>query len=293
MNHAALVFILLLASCTATSPASVQPASPVNPTSTPSKITIVAIPAPAKIYLPVIQYHPSYIQGVSVSQEADKTSCYDAQILNADWWYNWDKTPRYGCEYSDKFVPMVWGLDINYLWTLKYATKSGWLMGFNEPDMANQANISPRNAAVFWRTLEVGFADVKLLSPAPSQSNPGWLKQMAREYETLYGTQPRFDAVAVHIYYQDVDTAIRYIEARHSEWPDKKLWVTEFSSCLWIKDPDWRKTSALAEWMEQQPYIDRYAWFVARENWIPDTKNACTLIRDNQLTAPGVWFRGH
>jgi hypothetical protein len=248
------------------------------------------------IYLPLIAKSPTQAEimatkhGVAVYQGPNQIACEDGEILNAGWWYNWDVMPRWGCTFAENFVPMLWSHKVERTRAIPYARSAGWLMGFNEPDQQGQSNINPRTAAVAWRQIEQQFADVRLVSPAPSQANPHWLNDMVREYRALYGRDPRFDAIGVHIYFTDPRAARKYIEARHNEWPDKPLWVTEYASCLWIKNPDWRLTAELTTWMRQQHYIERYAWFNSRWDDYPDTQHSCVLIKNDRVTSAGHWF---
>ena len=188
---------------------------------------------------------------------------------------------------------MIWG-KYQFDAVLSNAIKhnNGWIMGFNEPDY--QGNISPKEAAILWRKIEIAIleTDIKLVSPAQSQHNPRWLRQMDTEYYNLYGKHPKFDAIAVHIYSSRLSDMIRYIEDRHRDYPDKQLWITEFNGCY--ESGNYSIMNDIIPWLKSRDYVDRYAWYVSREDNNPDSKSPCTLIdKSGRLTKSGIMYLRH
>lgn len=227
------------------------------------------------IYLPAI-YAPS--------PPALKGVCGFAGLdaMNASWTYSW----RWQVPEGDpRYVPMIRDMrQFEHLAeAVKLAEASGWLMGFNEPDLPPPpgSSITPREGAIAWRSIENAAQGIKLLSPATSQDTFDWLWRMVAEYERLYGRKPRFDAVGVHYYGNDPQAAkdflIRVRGEALARGYDVPLWLTEFAGYCTLPSPqngNERMMRELIPWMRQQPWIARFSWFMS-------------IIRPDDPTLPG------
>jgi hypothetical protein len=295
---ALLVLAVLLVAGAAGSPAwSQSPVSPVSPLrvylpivarggGTPPRPTIPApTPTPA----------PANYQGVGIHRQdyvsnAEWACPATAQV--AVWSYDWGPQPE--CPGG---IPMIWdetqmGVD---------PVDSEWLLGFNEPDLAGQANITPTLAAELWHEIEAMYPDRKLVSPAVLSI--GWLDDMWSEYDRLYGTAPRFDAVAFHIYpqrmcYQGCTVNYYLVVARDIyakqaiDWAADhgipEVWITEFA--LQPIAAGEAGTIAFMEqftaWMREEPAITRWAWFSLGSYWPPGYDTAL-VGPDGTLTTFG------
>ena len=117
--------------------------------------------------------------------------------LHVAWFYNWSAKSGEVAPPGVEFVPMIWfGRDAVPA-TLDRAKRegNGTLLGFNEPDHTDQANMTTDQAIDRWPKLE--SSDVPLISPAAASAFGGWLgdfytKANARGY--------RVDFTAVHWY---------------------------------------------------------------------------------------------
>ena len=229
---------------------------------------MVTVPEVHTLYLPIIYAGPyPALKGVS-----HHPAMYSDLIpLNVEWYYDWRFRPPVDHQGSG-YVPMIWGRGtMRFLdEAIENARPSGWLMGFNEPDLESQANISPREAAELWRQIEARADDIKLLSPAPSHEHPEWLWEMVTEYEKKYGRNPRFDAIAAHLYSPDPEWAKSYlIHVRQDALAhgyDVPIWLTEFGGICTIPPPgngNERLMRELVPWMQEQSWMDRYAWYKA------------------------------
>ena len=124
-----------------------------------------------------------------------------------------------------------------------------------------------------WWLIEEAAVSIKLVSPALSQEGLDWLWRMVAAYTDLYGKQPRFDAIAVHYYAgcpPDIEGGKRYLlRARREALAhgyNVTLWLTEFAGCCAWPHPSNGNVKMMRElipWMEKQPWIDRYSWFMA------------------------------
>src|SRR6185437_12976196 len=65
----------------------------------------------------------------------------------ASWYYTWSATPGVAEPAGVQFVPMVWGSANVTASTLSQVKHEGpVLLGFNEPDMSSQSNLTPAQA---------------------------------------------------------------------------------------------------------------------------------------------------
>jgi len=249
-------------------------------------------------YLPVIQ-RPA-LRGVCGFAHFDK--------IGADWASSWTWKTRG----NPKFVPMIRDIrpqNMDHLAeAVENAKASGWLMGFNEPDLPFPAGwlTTPVEGARAWRIIEGATQGINLVSPAPSQNNFDWLWQMVAEYEQLYGRKPRFDAIAAHYYGTDPQGAKDFLSrVRHEALAhgyDIPIWLTEFAGYCTLPHPqngNERMMRELIPWMKVQPWIGRYAWFMARicpiESGLPSDYSSCSLTdcETGELTELGELYGGY
>jgi hypothetical protein len=95
------------------------------------------------------------------------------------WWYNWSPQPHrdvptdFRARYGMDFIPMLWNGDFNAASIesiLKANPHIQYLLLLNEPNLTDQANMSPQDAARLWPRYESVAANtgVKLVGPAMS-----------------------------------------------------------------------------------------------------------------------------
>ncbi|MEE2645187.1 MAG: glycosyl hydrolase, partial [Myxococcota bacterium] len=107
----------------------------------------------------------------------DLRSARDLEVLSAgiSWWYNW--SPRYHPMVSDLYraaeldwVPMTWnGNNPDEIRAfLETHREVRYLLGYNEPNFQEQANMTPAYAASNWPTFEAieEEYDLELVGPA-------------------------------------------------------------------------------------------------------------------------------
>jgi len=191
----------------------------------------------------------------------------------ARWYYTWSSghsgiTTPHGVE----FVPMIWGSGSVTASTLAQAKSAGhYLLGFNEPDMSGQANMSVSQALGLWPKLQA--TGLTLGSPAVATGGAtagGWLDQfMSGAKERGY----RVDFIALHWYGGDFVTAnaVRelksYVQAVYDRY-HKPIWLTEFALINFSGGTHYPSPSAQAEFLTASTkmldglsFVSRYAWF--------------------------------
>jgi hypothetical protein len=226
--------------------------------------------------------------------------------LGASWSYDWSSRPpsRRG---GPRWVPMVWGagsVTPAAIASLRTARRSGLardLLGFNEPDLSAQSNMTPTRAAALWPQLQ--RTGLRLGSPAPAAPGDGWL---ARFMSLARARHLRVDFVALH-YYQDftnpnaVSDLRRQLVALHDRYR-KPLWITEIGAMDirgWHEPMLRAPTEALATgymrrvlaMLEALPFVERYAWFTD-DCWNRTRCRFSSLFTSaGRLTPAGSTFR--
>jgi hypothetical protein len=219
------------------------------------------------------------------------------------WWYNWDFRPdqalRAGAyrEAGVEYAPMIWGAASD-----RVAAKAAIgddatvLLGFNEPNFGEQANLSAKAAAALWPELSA-IADAKglrLVSPAVNFCGGNCQDTDPFHYldEFLAAcSNCRVDAIAIHIYVgcspsgnNKAEWLIQHVEKYKSRF-SQPLWLTEFA-CDSAKNSDEQQAfleDAVA-YLEAEPRIERYAWFSGRAS---NVAHVNLLGESGQLTALG------
>lgn len=243
-------------------------------------------------------------RGVSFSWQMNED--FDLLGPAVSWSYNWANTPAASQEnkykqYGIQFVPMCW--NNNYspdnisAYYAAHADKQNYLLGYNEPNLTDQANMTPQQAAAKWNDV-VDVAkknNARLISPA---LNWGTLSgysngvQWLQEFFTLVNPND-VHGIAVHIYMNAAKSMIGDLQ-RYKVF-GKPLWLTEF--CAW----DGTSSSAAQcqfmaqsiNYLEQDDDLERYAWFIPRWNQATESAPFMQLItkaKPYELTERGILF---
>ncbi len=278
-----------------------------------STILAISIQADNIVFLPIIVkpappplYEPK--KGVSLAY----SNCEDVDTLNAGWYINQSHVPPSNCPANDRrFIPRLYdgntATDPEKLSiAINNAKASGWLTGFVEPNLPTGGNTTPYQGAVAWRAIEQAALPegIKLLSPAPSQHEPGyfdplgytWLWKMVEIYKILYGEKPHFDAIAWNYYDSTPQAFQNFFNARHQEaieqgYENTPFWVMEYAGKCWDsnKFPTGNDEimTQVTPMFKDSSWITRYAWFANRitgtEPW-GQNHQSCSLIDPNNGT---------
>ncbi len=198
-------------------------------------------------------------------------------IPGISWSYNWgpDQYPAIDelqKKYNLDFCPMAWNgnFDSSRIRAYKAAhPECEYLLAFNEPNLKDQANMTPAQAAQRWPELkslakELGL---KIISPAMNYGTVAgysdpivWLD----EFFKLVSIDD-IDGISIHCYMSYATVTKGYIE-RFKKY-NKPLWMTEI--CAWDPAPknieqQMKYLSDIINYMECDPDIVKYAWFLAK-----------------------------
>jgi RNA polymerase sigma factor (sigma-70 family) len=226
---------------------------------------------PAKKPAPPPATVTSERKGVSVWSFAGADQALAAS--GASWYYNWGTSPNGITAPGVSYVPMIWGAANVTSATLAQVKQEGnVLLGFNEPDLSSQANMTVAQALALWPQLMA--TGMTLGSPAVSSgaATPGgWLDQF------MAGAKARGDRVnfiTVHWYGGDFSTgpAVQelesYLQAIYARY-HLPIWVTEFALTDFSGGTETFPTvaqqaaflTAATKMLDGLSYVQRYAWF--------------------------------
>jgi len=222
--------------------------------------------------------------------------------IDVSWFYTWQPHPmRIKKPDRVEFVAMIWGETFVESEQLELAKKSGSvLLGFNEPDRPDQANMTVQQALDLWPHLMATGMRVGSPATAADPSVPGsWLEQFmdgakARGY--------RVDFVCVHWYGEEFDEGAvnrlkNFLQAVHHKF-QLPIWLTEYSLIRWSDPPtypSWEQQAEFAsqsiEMLETLPFVERYAWY-SLPPWMKDGSDRNSLFfKDGELTPAGIAYR--
>ena len=213
-----------------------------------------------------------------------------ATSFNANWFYNWGLS--YGTNTlpaETVYGPMQWG---NFNWDIGSNQGPNWqyypawrttdsalhLLGFNEPDHTDQANMDVTNAVMLWPRLQA--MDQPLVAPCPASLTGGWESDFYEMAVTNLGY--RVDYTPEHSYGGpgggSSDGLINGLQTAYNTW-GRPMWLTEFGFVDWNANSTWTEEdnyNALAEFIwraESIPWLRKYALFV----FTADTNNPVAL----------------
>lgn len=278
----ALFALLALAGCVAPAP---HPF--VSPLSSAFDSPLAPMPAAEQsIYLPL---YYGQLDKRGLSMDRGLSSCAYVETLGVSWYYDWSPQPL-RCPGSEA-VPMLWSPVITELPSLG---EPCYLLVGNECDLGpSQCNTPPVEAAIWWHAIEERYPQCKLIGPNVSHLGLEWLLAWYASYVQMYGQPPRIAALGVHCYL-DAEGCQTWINTNIElarQWTSSgQVWVTEWST---VCATDRRaEAEDLRQWLEANPDVARYAWYVARSSANDFCGGTDLFASDGTLTLDGQWYRG-
>jgi hypothetical protein len=209
--------------------------------------------------------------------------------LGASWWYNWTLSPG-SCQ-ANEFVPMIAGKAektpaavasaLTQLKSAGYRT----VLGFNEPNKADQSNLTVAQVIELWPSL-TSDPEVRVGSAATSADAKAWFEDFMAQVQAK---SLRVDFVAVHWYGWNAGSCDNAKELEsYLTWAEKfkrPIWITEFG-CMNQSNPSPEVVksfyTAAVEMFGRHSSVERYAWY-------PWNKNN-ELVLTGNLTDLGTAF---
>ena len=236
-------------------------------------------------------------KGVCVNTK-DMGAALDPADLNIGWYYNWGYKSFKDLGYKNKkfydteFVPMLYGdniVDISE--RCAYANRKGYkyILSYNEPDLAVEANIQPGTMVYRWRDTIANKGNMRVGSPAISTATP--IVESTKWWDPFWNGLSASDKsnmsfIAYHRYYENYNaySAYEFLMLIDETWQKyrKPMWITEFA--LWNADKATAKSSQNAQeflkivckGLNERSYVERYSWF-------------CTNYRETAASASSLW----
>jgi len=222
-----------------------------------------------------------------ISYDLKDAADFSALKDGVSWWYNWhfktDANENYYSDYQIEFIPMLWGgntsdTDITKVKSfIAVHPEIKYLLVLNEPNLTNQANRTPKQAASDWLKYEKIISDfaaqnrtIYLVGPAitwgtmANYSDPIiWLDAFYEAYKTTNGgREPKIDYLAFHWYDYGLNSQLDNLQKY-----GKQIWVTEMAN--WnVNITSYQKQAEQMKEMvaicENRDDVYRYAWFIGR-----------------------------
>ena len=219
--------------------------------------------------------------------------------VRVSWYYNWTPSHAHLGAPGVEFVPMIWGAKNVTSADLAQAKSQGKVvLGFNEPDRPDQANLSVEKALDLWpRLMGTGR---RLGSPAVSWGADVKGMWLDRFMKGAKARGYRVDFIAVHAYQgRFSDAAVgnlkAYLQRTYARYR-LPIWLTEFAMVNFSTSPKVPSQQVQARFatrstamLERLPYVERYAWFALPAR---DGENGTGLYRAGaKPTAVGKAYR--
>lgn len=226
------------------------------------------------------------------------------------WGYNWGPALSGTAltafdETGMEFCPMAWNKAYNkeaISGYVKTHPACKYLLAYNEPNLTDQSNMTPQEAAEGWEEL-VAFArdlGLKIVSPAMNYGTLAGYSDPVKWLDEFFA-QPNVSlddvcAISLHCYMASAGAMKSFID-RFDKY-GKPIWMTEF--CAWEQSV----SSATAQinymseavlMMEKDPRVERYAWFLVRGNGTLDRLPYNQLVTDEEpirLSEQGLVYMG-
>ena len=223
-------------------------------------------------------------RGLAYDSGSSSVSAF-SQFSKITWAYNWGSNPAPGAA-NFMYVPMLWSNDPSHTgsWDsdASSATSGGgthYLLGFNEPDMPQQANMAVGAAVSAYQQYLTPKAgdNVKLGSPAvsngvgtnPTTGQPQGLDWLRPFLQQCSGCQISFAVVHwygctnscpveddISAFKQQIQDAMGAAQYNGNQIP---LWITEFQR---LGDGADQFLNEVLPWLDGQDQVEKYAYFM-------------------------------
>lgn len=229
-----------------------------------------------------------YVNKKGLCMNKDMASNVEATDWDVSWYYNWSISKHNYTSFQDlQFVPMFWTSAPTDKSEVEVLPKRGYkyVLGFNEPDRPDQANMSVEDAIegmkpLLNKGLYVGSPAVSIW---PSISTD-WFQPFM---DGMKENDMDMDFITLHHYWNwhSEDGAKAFLDIVDESWEmyHKPIWITEFALS---GVPDWTKQTrqAAIKYMkiilpelDKREYVERYAWFSFSKS---DYKNSGSALLD-------------
>lgn len=260
----------------------------------------------SNVYVPakasVITFVPTGKKGADFNTSTKIGTWWGNTInLQSNWYYTWGNSiPFELAPQNAEFVPMFWSksavTDANIAYTKQLATqgRARYVLGFNEPDLSDQSNMTVADALAAWPQLET--IGLPLGSPAASYPTRQWIYDFM---DQSIAQGRRVDFICVHMYVgTDENAFVQILQDLYNKY-HKPIWITEFATvannAVNVSDNPYTPDMVLAFMqrllpkLEDLSFVQRYSWFsgspTSARLW-----SSALIDANGNLTKLGLWY---
>jgi hypothetical protein len=206
--------------------------------------------------------------------------------FRAHWYYTW--MPRSPSPSTAEFVPMTKGAaGVKQAGAIEQLPDITHLLGFNEPERAEQGNVPLNEALDLWPQLEAIATkrNLRLGSPATSSDKKGmdWFEAFMAQAKKR---KLRIDFIALHWYRGRNAAAFASFVSGISRAHRLPVWVTEFNGWNGTEPENFDFLKRALAFLESSREVERYAYFNT-----PAGTPLSLLAADGSLTRMGKLYR--
>lgn len=212
----------------------------------------------------------------------------ETERVRGTWWYSWSADQESRINYN--YVPIKQSSGWPSWTAVNQKTQVSHLLGFNEPDRPDQANMTVAQALAAWP--EYMKSGLRLGTPATSSPN-AWLYEFV---DSCKARNWRLDFVAVHAYWGNKPPRNWYNDLRNLHLrTGLPIWITEWNNGANWTTENWpspdkslspanaakqlNDIKAIVNVLDTASFIERYSIY----NWVQDAR-AMILSGDFRVT---------
>jgi autotransporter-associated beta strand protein len=214
------------------------------------------------------------------------------QAVGAGWYYTWGTGDANPGNFDANHYPMFWSGPSQTTINNTLAAEPTYILGFNEPERSDQANMSVSQAISAWTTISnstvaynsANGTNIKLVSPAVADTGgaTGGQQWLANFMSQANSNGLKVDAVAFHWYGVSTpsnpsgaaSSFLSRVDSYHNSY-NKPVFVTEFAIHDWggnytdaeIIEANRQFLNIVIPGLESRSYVAGYAWY----NWFSDS----------------------
>ncbi len=218
----------------------------------------------------------------------------EINATNSSWYYDWSANGS--TKPFLEYVPIKQNLDWPGWGEIIAKSGATHVLGYNEPDRSDQADISVETAIERWPNfMQTGL---RLGSPATSDPFNGWLDDFMTRAEAL---NYRIDFLAIHAYWnKSPEQWSNDLDYLYNQY-ERPIWITEWNiGANWTEnnfpdDPEMITDAnavkhrndliAVLNVLESKEYVERYSIY----NWVQDARAIIITIDDSFKSRNPNW----
>jgi autotransporter-associated beta strand protein len=225
---------------------------------------------------------------------ADVGASYsNLQATGAGWYYTWGTGAANPGGFNAKHYPMFWSAPGQTTINNTLAAEPDYILGFNEPERPDQANMSVSAAISAWTTIsnstiaynDANGTNIKLVSPAVADTGgaDGGQQWLASFMSQANANGLKVDAVAFHWYGVSnpnnpsgaASLFLSRVDSYHNSY-GKPVFITEFAIHDWggaytdaaIVEANRQFLNIVIPGLESRSHVAGYSWY----HWFSDAR---------------------